>query len=121
MIRKLFLPLLAVAAFSYMVWHVTKTTFARPQTEPVVQPARSPFKHGIAGAGLIEPRSENIQVAAVVPGTVMEVAVAVGDRVDRGDVLFRLDDRQRRSELAVQEAQHAEMKATLARWEQLPR
>jgi multidrug resistance efflux pump len=35
--------------------------------------------------------------------------------------LFRLDDRQRRSELAVQEARLAEAIATLRRWEQLPR
>ena len=38
-------------------------------------------------AGLVEPRSENIQVAAVVPGTVVEVGVAVGDKVRAGDVL----------------------------------
>lgn len=121
MSRKLFLPLVAAAAFSYMIWHVTKTTSARPQTEPVTQPARSPFKNVVAGAGLIEPRSENIQVAAVVPGTVVDVAVVVGDVVEAGDVLFRLDDRQRKSDLAVQEAHLAEMQATLNRWEQLPR
>src|SRR5262245_35354354 len=121
MIRKLLLPLLAVATFSYMVWHVAKTTTASPQTDPVIQPARSPFKNGVAGAGLVEPRSENIQVAAVVPGTVVEVAVAVGDKVNAGDVLFRLDDRQRKADLAVQEAQLAEAQATLRRWEQLPR
>lgn len=121
MIRNLFLPLLAVAALSYMTWHVTRTTAARPQTEPVVAPARTPFKSTVAGAGLIEPRSENIHVAAVVPGTVVEVAVAVGDRVCAGDVLFRLDDRQRRSELEVQQSQLTEANATLRRWEQLPR
>jgi multidrug efflux pump subunit AcrA (membrane-fusion protein) len=113
--------MLAVATFSYMIWHVTKTTSARPQTEPVVAPARSPFKNVVAGAGLVEPRSENIKVAAVVPGTVMEVNVAVGDEVYEGAVLFRLDDRQRRADLAVQEAQLAEATATLQRWEQLPR
>jgi HlyD family secretion protein len=119
--RSLFLPMVAVAAFTYMTWHVTKTTATRPQTEPVVLPARTPIKTGVAGAGLVEPRSENIRVAAVVPGTVVDVAVAVGDRVAVGDVLFRLDDRQRKAELAVQEAQLAEAEATLDRWKQLPR
>jgi multidrug efflux pump subunit AcrA (membrane-fusion protein) len=121
MIRNLFLPLLAVATFSYMVWHVTSTSTATPQTEPVLQPARSPFNGGVAGVGLIEPRSENIQVAAVVPGTVVEVAAVVGETVSPGDVLFRLDDRQRKSDLAVQESQLAEAQSTLARWEQMPR
>jgi len=121
MFRTLLLPTVALAAFSYMVWHVSTTSKATPQTEPVVPPARSPFDDVVAGVGQIEPRSENIEVAAVVPGTVAEVAVRVGDRVSAGDVLFRLDDRQRQSELAVQEAQLAEAQATLRRWEQQPR
>lgn len=119
--RQWFVPFLALASFSYMVWHVSRTTVAKAQTEPIVQPARSPFKNVVAGAGLIEPRSENIQVAAVVPGTVLTVAVAVGDQVYPGDVLFRLDDRQRKADLAVQESNLVEAQATLSRWEQLPR
>jgi HlyD family secretion protein len=121
MIRKLMLPALAVAAFSYMVWHVASTSKATPQTEPVVEPARSPFNEEIAGVGLIEPRSENIQVAAIVPGTVVEVAAAVGDQVRQGDALFRLDDRERKAELAVREAQLVEAQAALGRWEDMPR
>ena len=47
-----------------------------------------------------------VQVAPQVDGQVMEVAVADGDRVERGDVLFRVDDRDYRlardaAELAV--------------------
>src|SRR5687768_14677202 len=106
--RKLFLPLLAAAAFSYMVWHVAAATTATSQTEPLVEPARSPFNQGVAGAGLIEPRSENIHVAALVPGIVREVVAAEGDQVDPGDVLLRLDDRARKAALAVQEAELAE-------------
>jgi len=121
MSRELLLPTLAVAAFSYMVWHVASTSTATPQTEPVVQPARSPFNNVVAGVGMVEPRSENIQVAAIVPGTVVEVAAKVGDQVNPGDVLFRLDDRQRRAQLAVQQAQLAEAKSTLARWQDMPR
>jgi multidrug efflux pump subunit AcrA (membrane-fusion protein) len=121
MFRNLLLPGVAVAAFTYMVWHVAATSSATPQTDPLIQPPQSPFSGAVAGVGLIEPRSENIQVAAVTPGTVVEVAAAVGDRVSAGDVLFRLDDRQRKSDLAVQEAQLAEAQAALARWQQMPR
>lgn len=47
-----------------------------------------------------------VQLAPQVDGQVMEVAVADGDRVERGDVLFRVDDRDYRlardaAELAV--------------------
>jgi len=115
------MPMLAVAAFSYMVWHVSSTSVATPQTEPVVQPARSPFGEVVAGVGLVEPRSENIQVAAIIPGTVVDVAAKVGDVVEAGQPLFRLDDRQQRAELEVRQAQLAEAEATLLRWQQMPR
>jgi HlyD family secretion protein len=119
--RALAMPLLAAGALAYTAWHVARTSQATPQTDPIVAPPTAPFATTVAGVGLVEPRSENIEVAAIVPGTVAEVAVRVGDPVRAGDVLFRLDDRQRRSELAVQEAQFAEAVSTLRRWEQMPR
>jgi multidrug efflux pump subunit AcrA (membrane-fusion protein) len=120
-VRTFFLPALAVGAFSYTIWHVKRTSTVTPQTAPLVEPARTPYKSAVAGVGLVEPCTENIQVAAIVPGTVVEVAAAVGDRVDAGDILFRLDDRQRHSQLAVREAELAEAQATLQRWQHMPR
>jgi multidrug efflux pump subunit AcrA (membrane-fusion protein) len=121
MIRNLFLPALAAAALSYTAWHVTRTSHAVPQTDPVTQPARSPYADVVAGVGLIEPRSENIEVAAIVPGAVTDVAVNEGEAVSPGDVLFRLDDRRQKADLDVQKSRLAEAEATLQRWEQLPR
>ncbi len=120
-LRGLFLPTLAAAALASTYWHVARTSQSTPQIEPPVVPPRSPFADVVAGVGLVEPRSENIEVAAVVPGTVVDVPARVGDEVAAGDVLFRLDDRQRRSDLAVQEARLAEALAALRRWEQMPR
>jgi HlyD family secretion protein len=121
MVRTLFLPALAIAALGYTSWHVARTSKTAPQAEPVVTPARSPYADVVAGAGIVEPRSENIEVAAVVPGTIIEVAARVGGKVTAGDVLFRLDDRSQRAALAVQEARLGEALATLERWVQLPR
>lgn len=121
MLRGFVLPAVAVAAFSYMAWHVAKSSKATPQTDPVVEPSRAPFNEAVAGVGLIEPKSENIEVAAITSGTVIEVNVREGDQVAVGDILFRLDDRQRRAQLAVQQSLLAEAKATLARWQQMPR
>jgi multidrug resistance efflux pump len=115
------LPLVAVAALGYMVWHVASTSSASPQVEPPSEPPRSPFTSVVAGVGLVEPRSENIEVAAVVPGTVAEVAVRVGDSVDAGELLFRLDDRERQAELVVAESALAEAQAKLGRLQQMPR
>lgn len=119
--RGLLLPVLAVASLGFTTWHISASTPVTPQTEPIVEPPHAPFAAAVAGAGLIEPQSENISVAAIVPGTVAEVAVREGDAVAAGDVLFRLDDRQRRAELAVAEARLAAAQAELTRWRQMPR
>jgi HlyD family secretion protein len=120
MIQGLFLPTLAAATLAYTVWHVARTSQATPQTELAAEAPRAPFASVVAGVGQIEPRSENVEVAAFVPGIVVEVAAHVGDELMAGDVLFRLDDRQQRANLAVQESQLAEAQAMLRRWEQLP-
>src|SRR5580704_5551753 len=99
--RKLLLPAMAALAFTFMSWHLVKSQQPVPDVEPPVVPSRNPYKATIAGAGLVEPRSENIKVAAVVPGIVTKVHVRVGQRVQAGDILFELDDRQRRADLVV--------------------
>ncbi|MDX1966802.1 MAG: efflux RND transporter periplasmic adaptor subunit [Planctomycetaceae bacterium] len=119
--RSAVLPVIAVVAFTFMAWHLLQTNQSAPLASPPVEPSRSPYGETIAGAGLIEPRSENIEVAAVVPGTVTEVFVKVGETVRAGAPLFRLDDRQRKAELAVQQARLAEARSQLRRMEQMPR
>ena len=119
--RTLLLPLLAVGAFTFMSWHLAKSNQAMPELEPPVAPSRNPYTSTIAGSGLIEPCSENIRVAAIVPGTVAKVHVHVGQKVDAGEVLFQLDDRQRQAELAVQRAAVAEAEANLHRARISPR
>ena len=120
-LRAALLPLLAAASLTYATWHVTTSAPATPQTVPVVEPPHAPFAASVAGAGLVEPLSENISVAAIVSGTVAEVAAHEGDVLQAGDVLFRLDDRQLRAELAVQQSRLAAARAELARWQQMPR
>ncbi len=119
--RNLILPLIAVVAFSYMAFHLAKTMQPVPDVDPPIAPNRNPYTETIAGAGLVEPQSENIRVAAIVPGVVTKVNVHVGQVVEQGDVLFQLDDRQRRAELVVQQAAVAEAEAALHRLRSAPR
>ena len=121
MLRQLWLPLLAVGAFTFMGMHIAKTHQPIPDRPPAVTPAKAPFESRVAGAGLIESRGENVAVAAPVPGVVSEVCATEGQRVKTGDVLFRIDDRDRRADLAVAEAQLASSKAELHRLQKLPR
>lgn len=121
MTRNLILPAIAVVAFSFMTWHLAKSHQPIPELSPPIEPSRNPYTETIAGAGLVEPRSENIRVAAIVPGVVTAVHVHVGQVVEKGDVLFQLDDRQRRAEWAVQNAAVTEAEATLHRVRSAPR
>ena len=92
-----------------------------PELPPPVQPAENPFPNTVAGAGMVEPQTENISVGSPVPGIVVEVPVKVGQKVKAGDPLFRLDDRELKAELAVRKAALADAKAELARLEAMPR
>lgn len=119
--RNFMLPVLAAASLGLMGYHVSRTHVSRPTLAPPAPPPRSPFADVVAGSGLVEARTENIHVASPLPGTVAEVPVQVGQRVAAGQLLFRLDDRQIRAELAVQMAEQESAAASLARLQQMPR
>lgn len=119
--RKLILPLLAVIAFSFMSFHIARAQREIPPQQPPLDPSRSPYKTTLAGAGIVEARSENIAVGAHLPGVVTDVLVAVGQRVQKGEALFLIDARQQQAELASREAQLESSRASLRRLEGMPR
>lgn len=121
MSRKLALPMLALIAFGFMSFHIAKAQREIPPQQPPLQPSRSPYKGTLAGAGITEPRSENIAVGAHVSGVVTEVFVKVGQHVQAGAPLFQIDDRQQRAELAARQAQWDASKADLRRLQAMPR
>jgi HlyD family secretion protein len=89
------------------------TPEARPATQGE-RPAQSSYEATIAGAGIIEPRSRNIQVGSHLPGIVSAVFVAAGDSVRQGDPLFALDGRSYRAERDVRLAAERLAQAQLA-------
>jgi HlyD family secretion protein len=87
----------------------TKTTAippARPQTRHV---------RTIRGAGLVETKQDNLPIGTLVAGVVSEVYVKRGDAVKKGDPLFRLDDRDFRTQLALATANLGVVEAQLDR------
>lgn len=121
MFRKFVLPLLAIVGVVFAVWTVMRGAQAVPPAQPVVAPTEAPFSRNVAGAGIVEAASENIAIGPVVPGVVMEVFVQVGDHVKAGDPLFRVDDRDLRSQLVKAKAAHASAVARLDRLKNFPR
>ena len=86
----------------------------------------------IYGFGIVEAQRENIPIGSTVPGAVLEVYVdgrpgfdpphkKVGDRVKRGDPLFRIDDRDLTAELKVRESSLRAARSQLHRLEKMPR
>lgn len=123
-ISKLVLPLVALTMLGFGVFHMTKAQQQLPKPPPPAPPARSPFGSTIAGAGIVEARSENIAIGAALPGVVLEVYVPVdnvGKEVAAGALLFRVDDRQLNAQFAVQQASLAAAQSQLAKLEQMPR
>jgi multidrug resistance efflux pump len=105
-------------------YHVNRESQSLPATAPPESPARSPYEHSIAAAGVVEARTENIAIGAALSGLVLEVYVPsyrAGTHVKAGQPLFRVDDRHLKAQLEVALAQLAMAEARLARLEQQPR
>lgn len=124
--KQLIIPVLAAGALTFALTHVARSQYAPTVKAPLVEPARSPFGAIVAGAGIVEARSDasntaNIAVGSMLPGVVIRIPIRVGQVVQAGEPLFELDDRQLRAELAMREASLAAARAQLTRLEQLPR
>lgn len=123
MIVRYLLPIVAIGLLVFAVMHVRGGQEAN-QPSPVsmhVQPPKNPFPKTVAGAGIVEPQTENISIGSATPGIVVEVLVKVGQKIAAGDPLFRLDDRQLKAELLTRQAELAAARSELTRLENQPR
>ena len=121
MVRTYFLPILAIAGVLFSVRMAVRSATPVVPSEPVAQPANSPYKDFVAGAGIIEASSENIAIGTLVPGVVTEVNVVVGQKVAKGDPLFRIDDRDKAAELKIRQTTLDVARQQLERLQRLPR
>jgi len=105
------LPILAAVGFFFAIYTVVNSNKPVPVAPAVAPPASAPFKSFIAGAGIVEAKSQNIAIGTPLSGIVKTLAVKVGDKVKAGAPLFYLDDRDTRAELAVKHADLAKAQA----------
>jgi HlyD family secretion protein len=101
---KFLLPFLAIAGFLFASYTVVRGSKPTPVAPAVAEPASAPFKSFIAGSGIVEAKSRNIEIGTPLPGIVKTVNVKVGDKVKTGTPLFYLDDRDNHAELVVKQA-----------------
>ena len=115
------IPLLAVCMFLFAGYHVIHSQTPHEQAPPPIRPADSPFAATVAGAGLVESRTENVEVASAVPGVVEKLFVREGDHVGPEDLLIRIESRDVAAELQSREAAVKAAEAELAQLQQRPR
>ncbi len=113
MIRKYVLPLLAVLGVAAAIAMVIQGNRTPPVAQPVTQPANAPFSSYIFGPGIVEASTENIAVGTPVSGIVTAIYVKWGDRVKRGDPLFKVDTRDLDAQLLPTNAKVKEVEAQL--------
>ena len=137
MFTKIVLPLVALLGIVVgvgAVYTTAKKDKESPVSVPLLDPPQKPAKivQAIYGLGLVEAQRENIPIGTAVPGVVLEVFVdgrpgydpphkKVGDRVRKGEPMFRIDDRDLKAELKIRESSLRAAVAQLHRLEQMPR
>ena len=97
------LPLIAVVGLIFALVTVLSRQPA-PAKEPLVMPPTSNFENSISGIGIIEPKSEIINIGSEVSGIVRTVHVKVGDSVKAADRLFTIDERAIDAQIKTLEA-----------------
>src|SRR5436190_2199967 len=98
MILKFVIPLLALVGAGFAVMTVAAGSQPAPVAKPVSDPSRPPFENYIAGSGLLESMDRNVALGSPLARIVLEVKGKVGDEVEAGAPLFRLDDRDTQAE-----------------------
>ncbi len=121
MFRKFILPAIALLGVLFAIKTVVTGQRHPPPAPPVAAPSRSPFKFEVAGAGIVEASTENIAIGTPVGNVVTEIYVKVGERVKKGDPLFRLRDSVTIAQLEVRRSALDAAKAKLNRLRSLPR
>jgi multidrug resistance efflux pump len=112
------LPALALIGVAIAVWLILAGLPDRSTAEPAEQPPKAVGKLAnqprVAGAGIVEPASEIIDIGAALSGLVTDVRVRPGDRVGQGAVLFTVDARAARAQLDQAQAAIGEARAAIA-------
>jgi len=106
----IFLALAGIVAVTLVVFRLKKPD---PTPTPLVEPSRARYADSIGARGMVEGVNENVRIAPLLPGLIAEVSVKVGDRVAKGDPLFRQDSRDAVARIANQKAQVALLEAKL--------
>jgi len=111
------LPVIAIVGLLFAIVFIWNGLPDRQLSSPANEPPRATGELAnaarVAGAGLVEPSSEVIDIGTALPGLVTDLRVQPGDYVEKGQPLFMVDDRAVRSRLQEANAAIGEARAAI--------
>jgi len=112
------LPVLAVIGLTLAILYIWQGLPDRSTSEPDQQPPKATGALAdaarVAGAGLVEPASEIIDIGTAISGLITDLRVQPGDYVEEGQPLFLVDDRAIRARLQEANAAIGEARAAIS-------
>ncbi len=102
----------------YSLWRDIQAPLSKPMPN---EPPQSPYKSFISGVGVIEASSGNILISTPINRLVEKVLVKVGQKVNKGDMLLCLENKDLVANLAVQEVMYNKAMAEYQKLQELPR
>ena len=112
------LPVIAIIGLVFAVFYIANGLPDRELADPERDPPRATGDLAdsarVAGAGLVEPSSELIDIGTALSGLVTDLRVQPGDYVSKGQPLFTVDDRAARSRISEANAAIAEARAAIS-------
>jgi len=107
-----YLALIGLVVAASFVWVVMQP---RPASVPLTPPAANPYEKSVAASGIVEAQNRNILIGSPVSGLVEDYRVTVGQKVEKGDILFVMDGRDLKASLEVHKADILVAEANLDR------
>lgn len=114
------LILIACAGLILALFSMNKTKEEHITPEIVTRPV-SPFRAYISGVGIVEASSENIYIGSPLNRIVSKVAVSVGEKVKKGQILFQLEALDLNADLQAKHIAYINALVNLQKLEALPR
>ena len=112
------LPIIAIIGVLVAAYFIFRDLPDRDLTEPEQTPMTATGELAntprVAGAGVVEPSSEIIDIGTALAGLVTDLRVAPGDFVEKGEPLFLVDSRAAHARLQEANAAIAEARAAIA-------
>lgn len=100
MFRKIIFPLIACAGIAFCIFMIHYGARTPPVLRILFIPPVSPYRHYVAGEGLVESAYKDIVIGVPFQEVITDIYAQLGSIVKKGDPLFKLDTRHLQAQLA---------------------